>query len=93
MISIYRGIIAPYYTCDCSPHGSDFAPGGDPNGNCIASELSDVVTEIAAYRGTAETSGCVDCPGSFRIGYKDEAKQLIVTPLKFKVKSNRRMAD
>ena len=64
MIGIYRGTVAPYYTCNCPPHGSDFAPEGDPNGNCILFELGDVVTEIGAYRGTTEASGCPDCPGS-----------------------------
>lgn len=63
MIGMYRGTIDPAYTCDCPPHGSDFAPDADPNGNCIAFELGDVVTEIAAYRGTTEASGCEDCPG------------------------------
>jgi hypothetical protein len=64
MISLYRGSASPQYTCDCPPHGSDFAAEADPNGNCVAFELSDVVTEIAAYRGTDEASGCPDCPGS-----------------------------
>lgn len=63
MISMYRGAVDPYYTCDCPPHGIDFAPEADPNGNCIALELSDVVTEIGVYRGTVEASGCADCPG------------------------------
>jgi hypothetical protein len=36
----------------------------DPNGNCIALELGDVVTEIGAYGGTTEAYGCEDCPGS-----------------------------
>ena len=62
MIGMYRGNLDPLYTCDCPPHGDDFAPEGDPNGNCVALELNDVVTEIAAYRGTAEVSACVDCP-------------------------------
>jgi subtilisin family serine protease len=62
MISMYRGFMDPLYTCDCPPHGSDFAPEADPNGNCVALELNDVITEIAAYRGTAEASGCIDCP-------------------------------
>lgn len=67
MIGIYRGTNSPYYICDCSPHGADFAPETDPNGNCVANELSDVVTEIGAYRGTATVSGCVDCPGLRRM--------------------------
>ncbi len=66
MIGMYRGSVEPDYTCNCPPHGSDFAPEADPNGNCIAFELGDVVTEIGAYRGTTEASGCVDCPGSRR---------------------------
>ena len=64
MIGMYRGTVDPAYTCDCPPHGSNFAPEADPNGNCVAFELGDVVTEIAAYRGTGQASGCVDCPGS-----------------------------
>ena len=64
MIGIYRGTVIPSYTCDCPPHGSEFAAEGDPNGNCIAFELGDVVLEIAAYRGTGQASGCEDCPGS-----------------------------
>jgi hypothetical protein len=64
MIGMYRGTTEPYYTCDCPPHGADFAPEADPNGNCQAFELGDVVTEIAAYRGTGTASGCEDCPGS-----------------------------
>jgi hypothetical protein len=64
MIGLYRGSIAPPYTCNCPPHGSDFAAGADPNGNCVAFELADVVTEIGAYRGSVTASGCVDCPGS-----------------------------
>ncbi len=66
MIGMYRGTVDPYYTCDCPPHSSEFAPEADPNGNCIAFELGDAVTEIAAYRGTDAASGCVDCPGSRR---------------------------
>ncbi len=65
MISMYRGTIDPY-TCNCPPHGNEFAATADPNGNCIANELSDVVTEIAAYRGLGDVSGCPDCPGSGR---------------------------
>ena len=64
MIGIYRGMVTPYYTCDCPPHGSDFAPEGDTDGNCMAFELGDVVMEIGAYRGEATPQGCVDCPGS-----------------------------
>ena len=63
MIASYRGIADPNYTCDCPPHGSDFAPEHDPNGNCIAFELDDVIHLIAAYRGQVTASVCVDCPG------------------------------
>ncbi len=64
--STYRGIAEPHYLCDCDadPPGADFAAAADPNGNCISNELGDVVTEISAYRGLAEVSGCPDCPGS-----------------------------
>lgn len=65
MISMYRGTIDPY-TCDCAPHGIEFAATADPNGNCIANELTDVVIEIAAYRGFGDVSSCPDCPGSER---------------------------
>jgi hypothetical protein len=30
----------------------------------VALELSDLVTEIAAYRGSSSPQGCPDCPGS-----------------------------
>ncbi len=62
MIGMYRGTAETQYTCDCPPHGYDFAPEADPNGNCVAFELGDVIHMIAAYRGTAEASGCEDCP-------------------------------
>jgi hypothetical protein len=62
MIGLYRGTALPVFTCDCSPHGHIFAPQADPNGNCVAYELGDVVTEIAAYRGLGTVSGCPDCP-------------------------------
>ncbi len=65
MIRCYHGA-PPYYTCDCPPHGSDFPATADPNGNCVANELNDVVTEIAAYRGSTTVSGCIDCPVSGR---------------------------
>jgi photosystem II stability/assembly factor-like uncharacterized protein len=65
IIGLYRGTQPPFYTCDCPPNGTDFAPEADVNGNCVAFELGDVVTGIAAYRGTAEASGCEDCPPSF----------------------------
>ena len=64
MIGMYRGAIDPYYTCDCTPHGSDFAPEADPNGNCVAFELGDVIHIISDYRGRTTPQGCVDCPGS-----------------------------
>ena len=64
IVSIYRGDVDPFYTCECPSHGSGFAPEADPDGNCIPFEIGDVVTEISAYRGLAEVSGCPDCPGS-----------------------------
>jgi hypothetical protein len=68
MIGNYRGMVAPYYICDCGvdPPGSYFAATADPNGNCVANELNDVVIEIAAYRGSMDVSSCPDCPGSGR---------------------------
>lgn len=85
MINIYRGTVDPYYTCDCTPHGSDFAPEADPNGNCIAYELGDVVTEIGAFRGLAEAFGCEDCPGSLRL-FRERRDQTPATPsLKSKI--------
>lgn len=68
MIGNYRGTVAPYHICDCGvdPPGAYFAATADPNGNCVANELNDVVTEIAAYRGLGDVSGCPDCPGSGR---------------------------
>ncbi len=66
MIGFYRGGIEPDYLCECSedPTVYNFAATADPNGNCAPNELLDVVTEIAAYRGTMTASGCPDCPGS-----------------------------
>jgi hypothetical protein len=64
MIESYRGSIETYM-CTCT-EGSPylgFAATADPNGNCVANELGDVVTEMAAYRGTVAASGCPDCPG------------------------------
>ena len=86
MISMYRGTVDPYYTCDCPPHGSVFAPEADPDGNCVALELGDVVTEIAAYRGTGTASGCEDCPGSLRIGPRGRERLPVVPSFKSKVK-------
>jgi hypothetical protein len=67
MIGFYRGTIEPYL-CECGedPTIYNFAATADPNGNCAANELTDVVIEIAAYRGLAEVSSCPDCPGSGR---------------------------
>jgi photosystem II stability/assembly factor-like uncharacterized protein len=62
MIAAYRTPLEPDYTCDCPPHGENFAPQLDPNGNCVESELSDVVAVISGYRGSGEVSGCEDCP-------------------------------
>jgi hypothetical protein len=66
MINSYWGTVEPYYTCTCTenPPFYDFPATADPNGNCVANELSDLVTEIYAYRGTWTVSGCPDCPGS-----------------------------
>jgi hypothetical protein len=65
MVGLYRGAIEPYYLCECGqdPIIYDFEATADPDGNCTANELNDVVMEIAAYRGTAAVSGCPDCPG------------------------------
>ncbi len=67
MINMFRGNSPPYYFCDCQPHGFLFASTADPSGNCVAFELTDVVTEIGAYRGSTAVSSCPDCPGSERI--------------------------
>ena len=75
MTGMYRGTLDPYYTCECPPHGSDFASEADPNGNCIPFELADVVTEIAAYRGNDSVSGCEDCPGSLRLAPAMETRR------------------
>jgi hypothetical protein len=76
MINNYRGIVAPYFQCDCGldPLRPNFAATADPNGNCTPNELNDIVTEIGAYRGSSEVSGCPDCPGSGEIimGTKDQ---------------------
>lgn len=93
MIGMYRGDVVPYYTCDCPPHGGDFAPEADPNGNCVAFELGDVVTEIAAYRGTDTAFGCEDCPD--QEGLLPDGDHLLIIPsLKSKITiGERKMAE
>ncbi|MCK4858585.1 MAG: hypothetical protein KAT58_11495, partial [candidate division Zixibacteria bacterium] len=39
MIGMYRGTVMPPYECFCPPHGDNFTPTADPNGNCVANEL------------------------------------------------------
>jgi hypothetical protein len=87
MIGNYRGTADPSYTCDCPPHGAEFAATADPNGNCVALELGDVVTEIGAYRGTAEASGCSDCPGSLRLPPGSDSPLTVMPRLKTKTKA------
>ena len=84
MIGMYRGGVEVPYTCNCPPHGADFAPEADPNGNCVAFELGDVVTEIAAYRGAGSASGCEDCPGSRRLARDGENLPAAIPDLKIK---------
>jgi hypothetical protein len=86
MIGMYRGVIAPAYTCPCPPHGVEFVPEGDPSGNCVALELDDVVTEIGAYRGWIPVSGCADCPGSLWIMPNGEPNPMVVPYLESRVK-------
>jgi hypothetical protein len=88
MIGIYRGSIVAPYECSCPPHGEDFTPTADPNGNCIAFELGDVVTEIGAYRGSITVSGCVDCPGSLRL-LPEGREQPVIPSLKSKITINK----
>lgn len=64
MISIYRGLVEPYHICECPPLETAFSPEADPNGNCIAFELGDVVTIIAAYWQAIPVFSCPYCPGS-----------------------------
>jgi hypothetical protein len=80
MSNIYRGNIDPYYTCNCPPHGAEFAADADPSGNCVPAELSDVVTEISAYRGTATPSGCPDCPGTLILSPEDGRGTTTIVP-------------
>lgn len=86
IVGMYRGAIAPIYTCPCPPHGVEFIPEGDPNGNCVALELDDVVTEIGAYRGWIPVSGCADCPGSLWLMPNGEPNPMVVPYLESKVK-------
>lgn len=68
MIGMYSGtVVPPCYVCHCPgpnhiPPRDDFAATADPNGDCIALTLVDVMWEIAAYRGYVIALGCVDCP-------------------------------
>lgn len=66
MIYMFRGWVVPPIECSCPPNGDNFPATADPNGNCLANELVDVVTEIAAFSGSATASSCADCPGSAR---------------------------
>ncbi len=77
MIGFYRGGIEPDYLCECgeNPTVYNFAATADPNGNCAPNELLDVVTEIAAYRGTMTASGCPDCPGTEGIVIRENEDQ------------------
>ena len=59
----------------------------DPDGNCIAFGLDDVVTEIGAYRGSATASGCPDCPGTLRLMPGGDDQPLVMPTLKSKVKA------
>ncbi len=86
MIGMYRGSVVPPYECSCPPHGDNFSPTADPNGNCVPFELGDVVTEIAAYRGTGTASGCEDCPGSLRLGLARGDRLPVIPSLRSKKK-------
>jgi hypothetical protein len=89
MIGMYRGTLDPPYECPCPPHGDNFAPDADPNGNCVTLELSDVVTEIGLYRGTIDPgSGCSDCPAQGLLIDPGEDRTLVEPSLKSKVKIN-----
>ncbi len=65
MIAYYRGVVEPGYTCHCPPHGDNYPPGADPDGNCVPYELTDLVVMLGPppdwppYGG-----GCPDCPDS-----------------------------
>ncbi len=78
------------FFCDCRDHALDFAATADPNGNCIAFELGDVVTEIGAYRGSATASGCPDYPGSLRLLPGNEERLPVIPSLKTKIKIKNR---
>lgn len=94
MIGMYRGTVEHPYVCNCPNQGPEFAPGADPNGNCIPDELPDVVAEIGIYRGTVEPLGCPDCPGQGRLLPGDEDSPLVMPSLKSKAKNdNIRAAD
>jgi hypothetical protein len=84
MIGMYRGTVMPPYACNCPPHGDNFTPTADPNGNCIPFELGDVVTEIAAYRGNDIPRGCPDCPGSRRLVPGGDDQTILAPSLKSK---------
>jgi hypothetical protein len=93
MIGNYRGSTEPSYTCDCPPHGAEFAATADPNGNCVPLELSDVVTEIGAYRGSTQASGCGDCPGSLRLLPGSDDPLMVMPRLKTKARIGDRRAS
>ena len=88
MIGMYRGTVVHPYECDCPPHGDTFAATADPNGNCIADELPDVVAEIGIYRGTVEALGCSDCPGSGRLLVVSGDQPSVIPTLKTKIKTS-----
>jgi hypothetical protein len=59
IIAQYRGMADVCYTCFCPPHGEDFPPQADPDGNCVALELSDVICMFSPWFCL---SSCPDCP-------------------------------
>ena len=89
MIGMYRGNIPPCFACFCPPHGGGFPMMATVDSNCVVMELTDVVSQIYAYRFDYELWGCPDCPGILGILPRDENRQQPIPFLKSRVKDKR----
>ena len=89
MIGMYRGTVLPCFACFCPPHGGGFPMMATVDSNCVVMELTDVVSQIYAYRFDYELWGCPDCPGILGILPRHENRQQPIPSLKSKIKNKR----
>ncbi len=85
MIGYYRGLVVPYYTCDCPPHGSEFMPDADPDADCVPFELSDIMA-VLVPPDWPPFGGCPDCPGDTLTVPQEAGAGVIVPTLKAKAR-------